>query len=158
MQLKNHNSSLRAELAFAEKYFRLVQQKYGNAYQLSIEGTKCTGQIVPLTLQLLIENAIQHNLGTAENPVCITIVINETIRTSNNLKLKRSSKPTDGGGQSRSCDDAEFGGELLANARHDQHRSCYSMECLGARQNQTEATYAQNKVQVHGCSVLRPNF
>ncbi len=88
--------SLSEELAFAEKYFRLVQQKYGNAYQLSIEGTKCTGQIVPLTLQLLIENAIQHNLGTAENPVCITIVINETIRTSNNLKLKRSSKPTHG--------------------------------------------------------------
>jgi sensor histidine kinase YesM len=89
--------SLNEELHFAEQYFRLIQHKYGNAYQLSIERkNNNNGYIVPLTLQLLIENAVQHNLGTEENPIFITINVGENIRTSNNINLKRNVKPTNG--------------------------------------------------------------
>jgi Histidine kinase len=88
--------SLNEELHFAEQYFRLIQHKYGNAYQLSIDRTNNNGFIVPLTLQLLIENAVQHNLGTEENPIFITINVGENIRTSNNINLKKNVKPTNG--------------------------------------------------------------
>jgi sensor histidine kinase YesM len=88
---------LNEELAFAEQYFRLIQHKYGKAYQMNIEQKKNNnGYIVPLTLQLLIENAVQHNLGTEENPVFITINIGENICTSNNINLKRNVKATHG--------------------------------------------------------------
>lgn len=88
--------SLNEELAFAEQYFKLIQHKYGNAYQLNIQAQNTNGYIVPLTLQLLIENAVQHNLGTEENPIFITIHIAEKISTSNNIHLKPNIKPTYG--------------------------------------------------------------
>ena len=84
------------ELAFAEKYFNLIKHKYGDAYQMKILGTNVKGKIVPLTLQLLIENAVSHNLGTKEKPVHITIDIGEKLIVSNNLILKQQTKPTSG--------------------------------------------------------------
>ena len=88
--------TLNEELAFTEQYFRLIQHKYGKAYQLKIEIENDIGYIVPLTLQMLLENAVQHNLGTEENPVWITIKITDNIYVSNNINLKRNSKSTHG--------------------------------------------------------------
>nr|WP_294937846.1 sensor histidine kinase [uncultured Flavobacterium sp.] len=84
---------LEEELSFGKSYFDLMQSKYGNAYQLEIiqkDNTK--GYIVPLTLQLLLENAIQHNLGTEENPVNIKVEISEKLIISNNFIAKRNTK------------------------------------------------------------------
>ncbi len=88
--------SIAEELEFAEHYFRLIRHKYGNAYRLTVQHTHTGGLIVPLTLQLLLENAVQHNLGTSENPVDIHITITENICVSNNLHLKKRNKPTSG--------------------------------------------------------------
>lgn len=84
------------ELAFAAHYFKLIQHKYGNAYQLMIENPNMSGYIVPLSLQLLIENAIQHNLGTSTNPVYINITPAEGLSISNNCIPKRNAKLTSG--------------------------------------------------------------
>jgi sensor histidine kinase YesM len=84
------------EILFAKKYFNLMQHKYGNAYQLIIEDNNADGFIVPLTLQLLIENAIQHNLGTETNPVRITLATGKDISISNNLSPKRNNKAESG--------------------------------------------------------------
>ncbi len=84
------------EVDFAKQYFKLIQYKYGNAYQLNIETKNVKGFIVPLTLQLLIENAVQHNMGTQEKPVCINVNINEYIFISNSKNLKHNTKPTSG--------------------------------------------------------------
>lgn len=84
------------EIDFALQYFKLIQHKYGNAYQLRIESSNENGSIVPLTLQLLIENAVQHNLGTKENPIYIHINVNQNVSVINNINLKRNSKPTSG--------------------------------------------------------------
>lgn len=88
--------SLNEELDFAEQYFKLIQHKFGKAYQMNIEGKKNKGYIVPLTLQLLIENAIQHNLGTEEKPVVVTINVTEKVTATNNIILKRNVKATHG--------------------------------------------------------------
>lgn len=88
--------SINEDLDFARQYFKLIQHKYGNAYQLNIESKNTNGLIVPLTLQLLIENAVQHNLGTLDNPIRISININETISVLNNIHLKRTTKPVSG--------------------------------------------------------------
>ncbi len=84
------------EIVFARQYFKLIHYKYGNAYQLKIENKSINGFIVPMTLQLLLENAVQHNLGTKENPVCIEIKTEADIFVSNNINLKRNVKPTSG--------------------------------------------------------------
>jgi hypothetical protein len=87
---------LSEELFFAKQYFNLIQHKYGKAYQLLIESQYITGYIVPLTLQLLIENAVKHNLGTETNPICIRIQVAKKITISNNLFPKRNTKMTSG--------------------------------------------------------------
>ncbi|SFS87801.1 sensor histidine kinase [Sphingobacterium wenxiniae] len=87
--------NINEEIDFAKQYFKLIQHKYENTYQLNIEKNS-NGFVVPLSLQLLIENAIQHNMGTSENPVCINVHIDENIMVSNNMNLKRNIKPTSG--------------------------------------------------------------
>jgi sensor histidine kinase YesM len=87
--------SIQEEFVFAEQYFKLIQHKYGIAYQLKIESSG-SGYIVPLTMQLLIENVIQHNLGSKQNPVLIKIEVNGTICISNNFIPKCYPKPTSG--------------------------------------------------------------
>ncbi|AZA93485.1 Inner membrane protein ypdA [Chryseobacterium nakagawai] len=88
--------AVKEELAFAEKYFNLIRHKYGSAYILQIDYENTTGNIVPLSLQLLLENAVQHNLGSQSNPVLITIHIREVIMVTNTIIPKRSIKKTSG--------------------------------------------------------------
>jgi len=84
------------ELAFVKKYFKLIQHKYGKSYQLEIKNNQSQGFIVPLSLQLLLENAIQHNFGTETKPIFITISIDENLTVSNNIIQKRNTKSPSG--------------------------------------------------------------
>lgn len=91
--------TLKEELSFAKSYFSLMKHKYGNAFQLEIkQKNDTTVWIAPLTLQLLIENAIKHNLGTENNPVTIKIKIEENIVVSNTLIKKQNLKLISGKG------------------------------------------------------------
>jgi sensor histidine kinase YesM len=88
--------SIKEELAFAEQYFKVIQHKYGNSYTVTINLQNSQGFIIPLTLQLLIENVIKHNLGTEEKPVSIEINIGDNIFVSNNRVPKRKVKSESG--------------------------------------------------------------
>lgn len=77
---------LTAEIQFSERYAKMMQFKYGEAYTLTIHKPELVeGYVVPLALQLLIENAYQHNVGTLQTPVNILVTIGETISVINNL-------------------------------------------------------------------------
>lgn len=82
------------EVIFIQKYFGLYSNKYGYAYQLNIMHHSKGGFIVPLTLQLLVENVIKHNLGSEKNPVFISISIDEEIKVHNNIIQKKNQKKT----------------------------------------------------------------
>lgn len=84
------------EINFAKRYFKLIQHKYAKAYQLEILTVNPTGFVVPLTLQLLIENAIQHNLGTQDYPIHIRITIDKQLEVVNNVCLKHVGKSKSG--------------------------------------------------------------
>lgn len=76
--LKSYHSKLitiEEELAFVDSYVYLLQTRFENKFTVSIqlsEEVKAT-QIPPLTLQLLIENAIKHNVLDTSNPLQISI-------------------------------------------------------------------------------------
>ncbi|GAB2618145.1 hypothetical protein GCM10026987_14610 [Belliella aquatica] len=90
--------SLEEELEFAQRYFRLMQQKYGDAYILKVGSVISKGALLPaLSLQLLIENAIEHNLGTEKDPVLIELCFEEkSLSIINSLKPKKNSKKNGG--------------------------------------------------------------
>lgn len=88
--------SVQEEFAFAERYFKLIQHKYGNSYILKIKNDNFNGFVIPLTIQLLIENSVKHNLGTEERPVVIEITFDENVSVSNNKILKRKANGESG--------------------------------------------------------------
>ncbi|WP_432411675.1 sensor histidine kinase [Rasiella sp. SM2506] len=90
--------SLQEEIQFAESYFKLMEEKYAGYYSLEIKQENSQLQVLvpPFCLQVLIENAIEHNLGTIENPVYITIFISENIQVTNTKIAKQHKKITGG--------------------------------------------------------------
>jgi two-component system LytT family sensor kinase len=68
--------ALRTELDFIEAYAFLLKIRFGEKFDLKIEIPGFVaerGQIAPLTLQLLVENALKHNRMSAANPLLVEI-------------------------------------------------------------------------------------
>lgn len=91
--------SLKEELAFLESYIFLEQIRFENALSVEIKNTSnLDKQVIPVSLQLLVENAVKHNITTSTQPLKICIDIsNSGVIVSNNLQL-RSSVDTSGVG------------------------------------------------------------
>ncbi|BAV07486.1 Histidine kinase [Filimonas lacunae] len=84
---------LKEELEFLQSYLYIIKTRLENAIDISIE----VGQevwdckIPPLTLQLLIENAVKHNITASSRPLHIRIYTTaEGLVVINNLQLKQS--------------------------------------------------------------------
>lgn len=90
--------SLNEEIQFTKNYFQLMEEKYLGCYSLEINQNNKTAEtlVPPFCLQVLVENAIEHNLGVTKNPVHITISINENIQVTNNKIIKEHIKKTGG--------------------------------------------------------------
>jgi sensor histidine kinase YesM len=90
LESSTHNTiAIEDEINFAKRYFNLIRHKYGDAYQLHIAKHRIQGKIVPLTLQLLIENVVKHNVGTESNPIVIHLHIEDQITCQNNRVPKK---------------------------------------------------------------------
>ncbi|MBK5277618.1 MAG: histidine kinase, partial [Bacteroidia bacterium] len=65
--------SLREEVAFVKSYYYLLQVRFENNLKLEINIPKnlLNSRIPPLTLQMLIENAVKHNQINRENPLLV---------------------------------------------------------------------------------------
>jgi hypothetical protein len=79
---------LLSELAFINDYFFLYKIRDEDKIQLSIDLEDPDNyEILPVSLQLLTENAIKHNMATRENPLKISIYRdNQYIVVKNNLQ------------------------------------------------------------------------
>ena len=85
---------LQTELKFIKAYFHLLQTRHDAALNLDIDVSKNQEQLLlpPLTLQLLVENAVKHNIVRKDHPLHIEILSgNETELVVRN-KLQRKNK------------------------------------------------------------------
>ncbi|MBV2247923.1 MAG: histidine kinase [Lentimicrobium sp.] len=81
------------ELEFMDAYTALHRERMGEAFQVikKVGETALKKDIPPLALQLLVENAVKHNIATKDAPLIIHIASNEdSLTVSNNLNLKES--------------------------------------------------------------------
>ena len=88
---------LSEEIEFIESYIALHQERLGDGLEIKLSSLKESMQkeIAPLTLQLLVENAIKHNITCKETPLQIEIDADEHYLTlSNNLNFRDSSCST----------------------------------------------------------------
>lgn len=89
------------EYAFARTYVRLLKMRFEDSIVLDIPDKSAhpDAKIVPLSLQLLLENAVKHNVVTQENPLHIQVKEEEgVIRVINNLQPKQVVKKSSGVG------------------------------------------------------------
>jgi len=91
-------STLQDELNFIQSYYRLLEMRHGDAIRLQVEvDKKYHKYLLPsLSLQLLVENAVKHNVVSKNQPLIIDIFSMEGNRlaVNNNLQLKKIKLPS----------------------------------------------------------------
>lgn len=83
--------SVEEELTFAKTYMNLLKMRFENSisYELPSEFENPDAKVVPLSLQLLLENTIKHNVASEQKPLHIKIYIeNNYLIVENNLQKK----------------------------------------------------------------------
>jgi len=92
--------TLREEWEILDNYMYIQKTRFGNALQLVAdvpERYMDTRKIVPLALQLLVENAIKHNVVSRSRPLTITIQVTEDyIIVTNPVQQKVSKEKSSG--------------------------------------------------------------
>lgn len=79
------------ELAFAKTYMNLLKMRFENSisYEVPTGFDNLEAKVVPLSLQLLLENTIKHNVVSEKKPLHIKIYIeNNYLIVANNLQKK----------------------------------------------------------------------
>ncbi|MGS2740971.1 sensor histidine kinase [Sinomicrobium sp. M5D2P17] len=93
MHWEDQTVSITEELGFIKAYSYLLKSRFGENFQVHIHipEPQQKNLIPPLTLQLLIENAVKHNIVSRSNPLTISITSIKThLIISNNFQPKNS--------------------------------------------------------------------
>jgi len=97
---KSELSTLDEELLFIDSYKYLLSLRFDKklVFEMSVDENSKEKMIVPLTLQILIENAVKHNVISAKKPLTIAISThsNNTLEVRNNLQPKQTSSYSSG--------------------------------------------------------------
>ena len=90
--------TLKEELTFLESYIYLQQIRFGDKLKISIRLTPDGIMIPPLALQILIENAIKHNIISEDDPLSIRLYMEkDRVVVENNFQKKTISGETSSG-------------------------------------------------------------
>lgn len=87
--------SVAEELQALSSYIFLMKMRFENSFTLTeniTDSSKKDGFIIPLTLQLLVENVFKHNVATEESPLAIWISIgSDYVTVENEIRLSNNS-------------------------------------------------------------------
>lgn len=93
--------SLETELNFIKNYVALLHTRFGESLSINfnISAEVLDLQIAPVTLQILIENALKHNVVNQSNPLIINIIDKENyLIIENKIQLKKQVETSNGQG------------------------------------------------------------
>jgi hypothetical protein len=92
--------SVREELDFSRTYMNLVQKRFEDGLYFEVIGEVQEDlKLVPLSLQILLENCIKHNRISSLEPLHIQLILNkDSIEVVNNLQLKNKLTESTGKG------------------------------------------------------------
>lgn len=83
--------SLEEELSFAKTYMNLLKMRFENSlfYELPEIATNSDAKVIPLSLQLLLENTVKHNAVSEKKPLHIRIFVEDNyLAIQNDFKKK----------------------------------------------------------------------
>ncbi len=93
--------SLEEELRFAKLYMSLIKMRFEDSIEFLIpeDLSNPEAKVVPLSLQLLLENAVKHNIVTPTKKLFISITEKDgNLLVTNNLQTKKVINPSTGVG------------------------------------------------------------
>lgn len=97
-------TTIKEELEFLNAYFFLLKTRFGEGLSLNVQlpAEMYSSSIPPLTLQILVENAVKHNIVSVSKPLLISISAcdEDLICVSNNLQKKTLNVVSNGMGLS----------------------------------------------------------
>lgn len=83
---------LSEELLFVDNYLYLEQIRFDGMLKVERDYTHkpVNAEVIPASIQMLVENAIKHNINTRESPLTISIIITEAgVTVKNNVQLRQ---------------------------------------------------------------------
>lgn len=89
--------SLRDELKFSKAYIHIQSERFGDNLKLNwnIPKTSLDALIVPMSLQLLLENAIKHNVISKAKPLIINVTVKDNkLVIDNKMESKSTQLPS----------------------------------------------------------------
>lgn len=89
--------SLEEELKFLEAYIFLLKERFGDNLNIEVEVPKAYYglHLIPLSLQMLMENVIKHNVISVDKPLAVKLwVENDQLMVRNNLQRKAQAMPS----------------------------------------------------------------
>jgi len=91
---------LKEEITLVKTYAFLLNTRYGDNFRLNVSINGETAFVAPLTLQILVENAVKHNIISKTKPLNINIALEENayLSVSNNLQPKLTPERSTGFG------------------------------------------------------------
>lgn len=93
---------LRDELKMAREYVFIQENRFGSKLQVEFTVPQSFDdyEVAPLALQMLVENALKHNVVSRDNPLNVRIFTegNEYIVVENNIQPKIEKEPSTGVG------------------------------------------------------------
>ncbi|WP_207513601.1 sensor histidine kinase [Longitalea luteola] len=101
--LKSHEQnaiSLQEELHFVEAYINMLKGRYGNKVQFEVNVLPVYNRhkLPPMALQILLENAVKHNIASRSKPLFICIVTTREggLVVANNLQKRPQTEASTG--------------------------------------------------------------
>lgn len=89
--------SVREELSFLDSYLFLLKERFGDNLNVNINvpNEVYEEMIIPLSMQMLFENAIKHNIISNGKPLRVDVFLEDNkILVQNNLQRKNQSMPS----------------------------------------------------------------
>lgn len=89
--------SLREELKFAKSYIHIQVERFGENLKVNwnIPKTSLGSMVVPMSLQLLLENAIKHNVISKAKPLVINVAVEgDHLVVDNKIQSKSTQLPS----------------------------------------------------------------
>lgn len=87
--------TLQEEMEFQNHYIYLLKIRFGSSisFDINIEENKQQTYVLPMCLQMLVENTIQHNEASQENPLHVSIyTFSNSLIVENNIQLRSDYK------------------------------------------------------------------
>ncbi|MEH6535785.1 MAG: histidine kinase [Psychroserpens sp.] len=145
------------ELSFAKTYMSLLKMRFEDSiiFEIPDQATNPDSKVVPLSLQLLLENAVKHNMVTSSKPLHIKIYEKAgNLIVENNLQPKQIVKKSSGVG----LENIKQRYELLSNKRVQINQKAKSfavsipmltkqVSIMRTKEQQSQSQYNDNYVR-----------